>query len=105
MIRTALILGGGVWQLDLIRRVKELGYQTVVADISPDAPGSRLADVFVAIDTDDRQQLLDLARTHKVAVVLSDQSDRVVPMVGYLNGTLGLHGVDQQPPSDSRINY
>jgi len=93
--RHALVLGGGVWQLDLIRRVRSLGHSTIVADISAAAPGRALADVFVVADTDDRERMLQIARDHEVGLVLGDQADRVVPMQGYLNSVLGLPGIDE----------
>ncbi len=90
-----LVLGGGAWQLDLIRRVRSLGHRAIVADISPDAPGRALADEFVEADTNDRPRMLQVARDHGVGLVLGDQADRVVPMQGYLNSALGLPGIDQ----------
>jgi biotin carboxylase len=95
MKRCALILGGGVFQLDLIRRVQTLGYRAVVTDISADAAGSTVADEFVAVDTNDRVALLDVARQHRVQLVLGDQADRVVPIQGWLNSRLGLPGIDE----------
>lgn len=91
--RKALVLGGGKWQTDLIGTAAALGIETVVADVNPAAIGGRQADVFVAMDTNDRMGLLALARRHGVHMVLNDQTDRVVPIAAWLNGELGLPGL------------
>jgi biotin carboxylase len=93
MNQRALIIGGGRWQLDLIKRASELGLFTVVADISAEAPGRRLADEFVQIDTNDCTGLLEIVRQNPVSMVLADQSDRTVPVAAFLNEQLGLSGI------------
>lgn len=89
----ALCLGGSAWQMDLIRRAGELGVETLVADINPECPGRTVSHAFVQADTNDRQALLNLARQHRVELVLAEQTDRVVPMAAYLNEALGLPGL------------
>jgi biotin carboxylase len=93
MTRPVFILGGSAWQLDLIRETKRLGHRTLVADISPNAPGRELADEFVEVNTDDRETLLRIAREKNVGLVFSDQADRVVGTLGWLNDRLGLPGI------------
>src|SRR3989440_5515220 len=90
---TALIIGGSRWQTDLIRRASELGLLTIVTDISEHAPGRLVADEFIQIDTNDRDGLLEIARQKRVSVVLTDQSDRIVPVAAYLNEQLQLNGI------------
>jgi biotin carboxylase len=89
----ALLLGGGRWQCALIAAAKSFGLEVLVADISPSAPGRVLADRFFQVDTDDRQALLAIASSEGVEVVLSDQTDRLVPVVAFLNEELGLPGI------------
>lgn len=97
MGETALILGGSRWQADIIRRASELGLRTLVADISPDAPGRALSDEFVRIDTNDREGLTELARSRGVRLVIAEQTDRVVPVAAHINERLGLRGI--RPPT------
>jgi biotin carboxylase len=93
MSELALILGGSRWQADIIRRASEMGLRTIVADISADAPGGRIADEFVRIDTNDREGLLEIARRRGVRLVIAEQTDRVVPVAAYINEHLGLRGI------------
>jgi biotin carboxylase len=90
---TVLVLGGSRWQLGIIRAVKRLGLKAIVADISPEAPGRAIADEFVQIDTNDRVGLCDIARSRGAALVLAEQTDRLVPVAGYINDELGLPGI------------
>lgn len=89
----ALCLGGSAWQLELIHRAIQLGVETVVADINPDCPGRTAGNVFVQVNTSDKQAMLTIARQHKVDVVLAEQTDRVVPVAAYINDALGLPGL------------
>ncbi len=97
---TALIIGGSRWQCDLIKRAGELGLRTVVTDISEVAPGKFLADEFIQIDTNDREELLRIARAKEVDVAITDQSDRTVPILAFLNQQLGLDGIQ---PETARV--
>jgi carbamoyl-phosphate synthase large subunit len=93
MRSTALILGGSHWQRDLIKSASAMHLRTLVTDISADAPGRFDADEFIQIDTNDRQGLLRIARDRQIAIVLADQTDRIVPVAAFLNEQLGLNGI------------
>jgi biotin carboxylase len=93
MTDTFLVLGGGRWQLRIIEAARALGARTVVADISGEAPGRAIADEFVQIDTNDKAGLLEIARRVNAKLVLAEQTDRLVPVAGYINEALGLTGI------------
>jgi biotin carboxylase len=86
----ALILGGGVWQLDIIEKAKLMGFHVIVADISSSSPGKDIADEFICIDTNDKEGLLKYAKEKGVKIVIGEQTDRVVPIAAYLNEQLSL---------------
>ncbi|MDY7109217.1 MAG: ATP-grasp domain-containing protein [Planctomycetota bacterium] len=90
---TVMIIGGGRWQLPLIQRAIALGLRTVVTDRNPDAPGRSCAHVFRAVDMHDAHALLSIARREAVDLVISDQTDRAVPVVAALNDALGRPGI------------
>lgn len=93
---TVLVLGAGRWQAELIQCLVSMKLRVVAADISPDAYGSKFASAFIQADTGNRQTMLEIARRHQVALIFSDQSDRVVPIIAWLNQQLELPGI--QPP-------
>jgi len=65
----------------------------LVADRSPACPGRAEADIFAEVDTSDVQAVLALACTHRVRLVLAEQTDRVVPVAAELNERLNLPGI------------
>jgi biotin carboxylase len=93
VIQNVLVLGGGRWQLGIIEAAHRLGLRTIVADISADAPGRKIAAEFVQIDTNDRVGLLKVAKRVRAALVLAEQTDRLVPIAGFINDALSLPGV------------
>ena len=88
-----MIIGGGQWQAALIRRAVEMGLRTVVTDRDPSAPARSLADAFYAIDMYDIDGLTGIAQAEGVDLVISDQTDRSVPIVAQLNEALDLPGI------------
>ena len=94
-------LGGGVWQVDLIRRLVEMGHETLVADINPNCPGRSVGHTYICVDTSDRYVMLKIARLHGVALVLAEQSDRFVTVAAYVNEKLNLPG--PRPPVAERF--
>lgn len=93
MSATAMIIGGGQWQVALIRRAAAMGLRTVVTDRQSSAPGRDLADAFYAVDMHDIDGLTRIARRESVSLVISDQTDRSVPTVARLNEDLDLPGI------------
>ncbi len=88
-----MCLGGGQWQLDLIRTVRLRGYHVLVADRSPLCPGRANADTFAEVDTSDVEAVLAVATEHRPRFVLAEQTDRVVPVAAKLNERLNLPGI------------
>ena len=88
-----LVLGGSRWQADFIRSLRDLGLRTIVADISAEAPGRAHASEFEQVDTNDVDTLVDIARKHAVRLVITDQTDRTVPVAAAVNERLHLPGI------------
>jgi biotin carboxylase len=86
-----LILGAGLWQVEYIRRARELGVETWVTDWSPDAIGRRDADHFEPIDLKDAEATLALARSSRIDAVLT-AADIGVPTAAFVADSLGLPG-------------
>jgi len=86
-----LILGGGLWQLEYVRRARQLGLDTWVTDWSPDALARHEADHFEPIDLKDREGTLALASRARVDGVLT-AADIGVPTAAYVAERLGLPG-------------
>lgn len=90
-----MIIGGGQWQVPLVRRAREMGLFTVVTDRSGDAPARRAADKFYQVDASDYDALVDVARQCEAELVVAEATDRHVPAAAYVNERLGLRGTDR----------
>jgi biotin carboxylase len=86
-----LILGGGLWQLEYVRRARQLGLETWVTDWSATAVAREACDHFEPIDLKDREATLALARRARVDGVMT-AADIGVPTAAYVASRLGLPG-------------
>ena len=86
-----LILGAGTYQVDLIKKCKELGHEAVV--VSPgDYPGMKFADKVIDANIMDHEAVLEIARREKADGIISDQTDMAVYSIAYACTELGLPG-------------
>lgn len=90
-----LICGGGLLNLDAIRATKEDGFEVVVADGNPQAPGFALADHALTLDIRDGEAVLAAARTQNVSGIMPT-NDFAVPAVAYAACRLGLPGISEK---------
>ncbi|MFN2340827.1 MAG: ATP-grasp domain-containing protein [Halanaerobium sp.] len=86
-----LILGGGSGQLSLIKKAKDLGYEVVVSDYYPDAPGKKIADYSSKSSTFDFEANLKTARKYKVNGVLTAGTDQPVYTAAQVAAELNLN--------------
>lgn len=91
MKKSLLILGASSLQVALIERSKELGFNTIVLDLNPNAPGVLVADEFYPISTIDVEKVLQISREKDIAGILTT-SDFPVQVVAYVSEQLGLIG-------------
>lgn len=90
-----LILGAGEMQVPIIKKAKELGHETIVADYNPSAPGFQFADKCHEISTLDRNGILQIAQQYKINGVLTT-SDAPTRIVAFIAETMGLPGMSQR---------
>ncbi len=88
-----LVIPGGAFQVDLIRKARSRGYHVICADQRADCPGATAADEFHCIGLDRREGLLALAQARQVRGVLTDQTDSGVATAAWLSLQLGLAGI------------
>ena len=95
MNRKILILGAGEMQIPVIEKAKSMGLYTIVADMSADAPGMKIADAPVVISTMDKEGILACCKDNKVAGILTT-SDAPVNVISYVGETLGLPSMSME---------
>jgi biotin carboxylase len=91
-----LVLGGGVYQVPLIRRARELDLETIVVTPAGPYPGIRLGDHHWELDTTDEDAVLQAARSYGIDAVVTTGTDVCLPVLGRMVDELRLHG-----PSES----
>lgn len=90
-MKKIIILGAGTYQVDLIKKAKEMGLYTVV--FSPgDYPGMKYADKLVDVNIMDKDAVLEAARAEKPDGIISDQTDMAVESIAYACEKLDLPG-------------
>lgn len=88
-MKRLLILGAGSMQLPVIKKAKELGLYTLVADYDPNAVGFQYADQVAIISTNDQDAILSFAKEQQIDGILTT-SDYPVNTVAYVGSQLAL---------------
>jgi len=87
-----MILGAGIYQVPLIKKVKELGYIAIVVSPIGNYPGLKIADHIVDSDTRDKEAILAAAIKYEISGILTTGTDVAVPSIGYVVDKLNLPG-------------
>lgn len=91
-----LVLGGGLLQLDIIKKAKVMGLFTIVADQNPNALGFSIADKSLVIDITNKEVVLKYAENEAVDGVIHPCSEVAAQSMGYVNDRLGLSGISYE---------
>ena len=86
----ALVVAGGIPQIELIRQLKSRGIETVLADGNPTAVARPYADIFYHVDIFDIPAVKVIAEKEKVDFVLTVCADQVLLVVAQVSEELGL---------------
>lgn len=85
-----LIIGGSRYHIPSIRSAREAGFETLVLDPDPEAPGLAVADAGIAEDLSDTERLLERIRQHgEVSGIVSITEAGILP-AAELSDRLGL---------------
>ncbi len=69
--KKAIVLGGTVPHIELIRQLKARGYAVVLVDYLADSPAKRFADLHVRESTLDHDKVLEVAREQSADLVIA----------------------------------
>lgn len=86
----ALVIAGGVPQIELIRQLKNRGITTVLADGSQNAVARPYADIFYHVNIFDIPAVKEIAEKEKVDFLLTVCADQVLLVVAQVSEMLGL---------------
>lgn len=89
-MKKVVIIGAGILQLPLIKKVKELGYESHVFAWEEGAVGKTEADYFYPISITEKEQILEICKVLSyICGVVTIASDLAVPTVNYVARELG----------------
>lgn len=94
-MKKILVLGAGIMQIPIIKKIKSLGFIPVVADYAADAPGFKFSENNYIVSTLDYEGILRVAIEEKVDGILTT-SDAPVQVVSKVAKKLGLPAMPEE---------
>jgi biotin carboxylase len=90
-MKSALILGGTVPHMELIRQLKERGYYTILIDYLDNPPAKDVADEHIKESTLDSEKVLKIAEMKKADLVISGCVDQANITACYVMEKMNKH--------------
>ncbi len=88
--KKAMVLCGGVPQIELLKQLKERNIVSVLADMNEKVEARKYADIFYPVSTLDVEKITEVAKKEKVDFLLSVCADQVLQVVAEVSEKLGL---------------
>lgn len=92
-MKKILMVGAGIGQIFLSRKIKERGDILVTVTLPGHQPVIEIADKVCYNNVFDKEGVLRIAKEEKVDAVISDQNDTMMPTVAYVAENLNLPGL------------
>ena len=91
-MKRVLMVGAGIGQVFLARKIKARGHYLVTVTLPGNQPVIDMADKVRYENVFNKEGVLAIAREEKVDAVISDQNDMMMPTVAYVAEHMGLPG-------------
>lgn len=88
--KNAIVLGGTLPHIELIRELKNRGYYIILLDIADNPLAIDIADEHVKISTLDKKEVLAFAKTRQISLIITTCSDQAIVTACYVAQDLGL---------------
>ena len=92
--RTVMVLGGGRYQLPLIKTARAAGYRVLVMGWPGNFPGYAYATRWHNVDIMDADEIIRIAREEHIDGIVGCGSDFILPTIGKVVDALGLPGAN-----------
>ncbi|MCQ2429230.1 MAG: ATP-grasp domain-containing protein [Clostridia bacterium] len=89
-MKKALVLCGGIPQIELLNNLRSRGYYTILADMNEKVLGRQYADKFYPVSVLDVEAVERVARTEQVDFVITVCADQVLQVVAEVSEHLNL---------------
>lgn len=104
-MKRILVIGAGDYQVPLIKRIIEKGYEAYCVDFNPNAPGYNFASGYRNIDVMDFQSCLSYATELKVDAVMTYGATLTLLTVAFLGKELGLPAISMETAQLSKSKF
>lgn len=88
------MLPGTQWQVPLIEKIQEMGFQALVVNPDPEAPGMKKADKVLISDIFDKEKVVSFGKEQHIDAVMSDECDIAMNLVAELGRTFSVPTLD-----------
>lgn len=89
-MKRIFVVGGGAYQIPLIQRIVELGYEAYCVDGNPEALGFTFATGYRRLDVLDKEACLAYAKQLEIDAVMTYGATLTLPTVAYIGEQMGL---------------
>lgn len=94
--KSILVLPGTLWQVELVKKIKEMGFSPVVVNPAPDSPCFKYADNYLQSDIFDKDAVINYGRQHNIAGIISDECDIAMNLVAELGEAFNVPTIDKK---------
>tara|TARA_Y100001968_G_C19049288_1_gene568344 strand:- start:56 stop:520 length:465 start_codon:yes stop_codon:yes gene_type:complete len=92
-MKKLMVIGGGKWQIPLIKKIKAMGHYAICSNLYPNSPAFEYADESYVVDILDIKKNYEIAKSLNVDGILSDQTDIAVKTVANISEKLGINSI------------
>lgn len=104
-MKKILILGASSLQLPAIKKAKEIGIYTIVADQNSNAIGAKYSDEFHEVSTLDEDRLIEIATSRNIDAILTIASDLPMRAVALIGEKLNLNTISVETSKNVTDKY
>lgn len=104
-MRKILVIGGGDYQVPLIKGIVERGYEAYCVDRDPNAPGFAVATGSRIVDVLDFDACLAYAQELNIQGVMTYGATLTLPTVAYIGKAMGLPALPMETAEISKSKY
>lgn len=104
-MKKILVVGGGAYQVPLIKRIIESGYEAYCVDGNPNALGFECATGYKHINVLDENACLEYAKELSIDAVMTYGATLTLPTVAYIGEKLGLPALPVDTAELSKSKY
>lgn len=96
MSKKILVFPGTQWQVPLIEKIQEMGYQALVVNPDPEAPGMKKANMMLVSDIFDKKKIFEYGKKQHIDAVMSDECDIAMNMVAELGKAFNVSAMNEE---------